>query len=62
MFKNGIKVTIQPSYLKYDYVYIPARFTSFFPPGQPKTVKPIKIETEAGVIDAQLQHNSKSYI
>ena len=62
MAENSIEITIQPVYLKYDYVYIPSRFTSFFPPGKPKTVRPIKIETNTGVIDAQLQYNSKAYI
>ena len=59
---KSIEITVQPVYIKDDYVYIPARFTSFFPPGAPKTVRPIRIETNAGVIDAQLQYNSKSYI
>jgi hypothetical protein len=59
---SSIEIIVQPVYIKDDYVYIPARFTSFFPPGEPKTVKPIKIETGYGVFDAQLQYNSKSYI
>jgi hypothetical protein len=62
MSEKIIEITVQPVYIKDDYVYIPVRLTSFFPPGEPKTVRPIKVETGSSVIDAQLQYNSKSYI
>lgn len=62
MANNSIEIIIQPVYLKFGYVYIPARYTSFFPPGAPKTVRPIQVETVSGVIYAQLQYNSKAYI
>jgi hypothetical protein len=62
MGEKSIEVTIQPVYLKNGYVYIPIRYTGFFPPGKPKTVKSIQVETDAGVINAQLQYNSKAYI
>ena len=62
MANNSIEIIIQPVYLKFGYVYIPARFATFFPPGNPKTVRPIQVETASGVFDAQLQYNSKAYI
>jgi hypothetical protein len=62
MVDKSIEILVQPVYLKFGYVYIPARFTDFFPTGKPRTVRPIQVETGAGVIEAQLQYNSKAYI
>jgi len=60
--EKSIEITIQPVYLKFGYVYIPAKYTSFFPPGEPRTVRPIQVETDTGIIAAQLLYNSKAYI
>lgn len=58
----SIEITIRPVYLKNGYVYVPVRHTGFFPPGKPRTVKPIQVETDAGVFTAQPQYNSKAYV
>jgi len=57
-----IEITLQPVYLKNDYVYIPAGLRSFFPPGKPFSVTPIAIESGSVSFTAQLQFNSKGYI
>ena len=59
---DSIEITLQPVYLKNDYLYIPARLKSFFPPGKPLTATPITIETTAGSFTAELQFSSKGYI
>jgi hypothetical protein len=59
---NSISIVVQPVYLKNDYLYVPARYTGFFPPGKPRTTTPIQLETDAGVFSAQLQYNSRSYV
>ena len=58
----GIEITLQPVYLKNDYIYIPAALRSFFPPGKPYSVKPIVIESSGSSFNAELQFNSKGYI
>lgn len=58
---KAIEITLQPVYIKNNYLYIPARLRSFFPPGQPFTSTPIIIES-AGSFTAELQFNSKGYI
>ena len=62
MPERSIKITVQPVYIKNNYFYIPVMHTSFFPSGKPKTVVPIDIETDTGLIKADLQYNSKAYI
>ena len=62
MSESSIEITIKPVYLKHDYVYIPVKHTKFFPSGKPQSIKSIQVETDADVIDAQLQYNSKAYI
>ena len=57
-----IEITLQPVYLKNDYLYVPAKLRSFFPSGKPLTATPIIIETVAGSFTAELQFNSKGYI
>jgi hypothetical protein len=59
---DSIEIVIQPVYIKNNYIYIPVKYTGFFPPGKPHTIKPIKIETDAGIISAELQYNSKAYV
>jgi hypothetical protein len=59
---GSIEITVQPVYLKNDYLYIPARLRSFFPPGKPFSVTPITIESGAGSFTAELQFNRKGYI
>jgi hypothetical protein len=59
---DGIEIVIKPVYLKYNYFYIPVKYTKFFPPGKPYTVTPIELETDAGIFSAELQYNSKAYI
>ncbi len=62
MPERSIEIIIQPVYRKNNYLYIPVKFTGFFPFGKPSTEKPIEIETDAGSIEATLQYNSKAYI
>ena len=59
---ESIEVTLQPVYLKNDYLYIPAKHRAFFPPATPFTVTSITIETAASHFTAELQFNSKGYI
>lgn len=59
---TNIESTIQPVYLKNEYIYIPAKLKSFFPSGKPFLVTPITIETAAGSFTAELQFNSKGYV
>jgi hypothetical protein len=62
MPENSIEITIQPVYLKNNYLYIPVKHAGFFPPGAPYNVQPVVIETDRGLISAELQYNSKAYI
>ena len=57
-----IEITLQPVYLKNDYIYIPASLRSFFPAGKPFSVRPIAIESSGVSFTAELQFNSKGYI
>jgi hypothetical protein len=59
---ESIEITLQPVYLKNDYLYVPARLNSFFPPGKPFSATSITIETAAGSFIAELQFNSKGYV
>jgi hypothetical protein len=59
---HGIEITLQPVYLKNDYIYIPAAVRSFFPPGKPFSVSPIIVESGGVSFTAELQFNSKGYI
>jgi hypothetical protein len=59
---NSISIVVQPVYLKNYYLYVPAKYAGFFPPGKPRTTTPIQLETDAGVFSAQLQYNSRSYV
>jgi len=59
---DSIEITLQPVYLKNDYLYIPAKLRSFFPAGKPSTATPITLKTAAGSFTAELQFNSKGYI
>ena len=59
---ESIEITLQPVYMKNDYLYVPARLKSFFPPGKPFSATSITIETAAGSFTAELQFNSKGYI
>lgn len=59
---NTIDITLQPVYIKNNYIYVPARLRSFFPAGQPFTSSPIVIESAAGSFTAELQFNSRGYI
>jgi hypothetical protein len=59
---DGIAIVIKPVYLKYNYLYIPVKFNTFFPSGNPYTVKPIELETDAGIFSAELQYNSRANI
>jgi hypothetical protein len=58
----SIQITLQPVYLKNDYVYIPASLRSFFPPGKPFSVTPITVESGNVSFKAELQFNSKGYL
>ncbi len=62
MAGRSIRVSIQPAYRKYGYLYIPAQNTDFFPPGVPKTRIPITIETDTGPVQAVLQYNSRALV
>jgi hypothetical protein len=59
---DGIEIVIKPVYLKYNYLYIPVKYTHFFPSGKPHTVKPIELDADAGIFSVELQYNSKAYI
>ncbi|XUW99885.1 MAG: hypothetical protein TUN42_08300 [Dehalogenimonas sp.] len=59
---RSIEITLQPVYLKNDYIYIPAASRPFFPPGKPFSVQPVAIESQTGSFTAELQFNSKGYI
>ena len=59
---HSIEITLQPVYLKNDYIYIPARLRPFFPPGKPFSVTPITVESGDISFTAELQFNSKGYI
>ena len=59
---NRIEITLQPVYLKNDYIYIPAGSRSFFPPGKPFSVTPFTVESGDDSFIAELQFNSKGYI
>jgi len=58
----GIQITLQPVYLKNNYIYIPAVLRSFFSPGKPFSVAPIDIESDGISFKAKLQFSSKGYI
>jgi len=59
---RSIEISMQPAYRKFNYLYIPAQYTTFFPPGEPKTKFPIQIESNADLLNAELQYNSKAHV
>lgn len=62
MSERNIEISIQPAYRKFNYVYVPAQLTSFFPSGTPKTRLPVQIDTDTGSLQAELQYNSKAHV
>ncbi len=59
---KSLRITLKPAYLRFNYLYFPASHTSFFPPGEPTTTRPIELITTAGSYQAQLQYNSASRV
>ena len=59
---ENIEITMQPVYLKFNYVYIPVRLQGFLPVGEPKTQFPIIVESDTGEIGAVLQYNSVAHV
>jgi hypothetical protein len=53
---------MQPAYRKFGYFYIPVQFSDFFPPGKAKTKHPVRIDTETGVLQAELQYNTQAHV
>jgi hypothetical protein len=62
MPQRSIEVILKPAYFKYHYLYIPAAEARFFPPGKPKTSRPIEVVTETGMYAAELQYNSVAHV
>ncbi len=62
MPKREINISIKPAYRKFSYVYIPVEHTGFFPPGVPKSKTDVTIDTDQGLLKAQLQYNSKARV
>jgi hypothetical protein len=62
VIKNSIEISMQPAYRKFNYIYIPAAYTDFFPPGAPRTKGSVRIDTDSGPIKADLQYNSKARV
>ncbi len=62
MPEGSIEISMQPAYRKFNYLYIPAQHTAFFPPGEPKTKFPIKIEADNRLLNAEIQYNSKAHV
>jgi hypothetical protein len=62
MSDRKIEIIMQPAYRKFNYIYIPARYTNFFPPGRPKTRIPVRIDSDAGSVPAELQYNSLAHV
>jgi hypothetical protein len=60
--ERQIEIVMQPAYRKFNYFYIPVKYTNFFPPGNPKTTRPVIIETGKTTLKAQLQYNSKAHV
>jgi hypothetical protein len=59
---TDIEIKIQPAYRKFNYLYIPAEHTGFFPPGKPGTRTPVRIDADNGPFQAELQYNSKARV
>jgi len=53
-----MEIVIQPAYRRFNYLYIPAKYTGQFLPGQAKSKKPVVVDTESGTTTAELQYNS----
>ncbi|MDD1713458.1 MAG: hypothetical protein LUQ69_09870 [Methanoregulaceae archaeon] len=62
MPEKSIAITFKPVYLKNNYLYISVKQTAFFPPGEPRTMRPVTVETGPISFASQLQYNSKAYI
>ncbi len=62
MPERSIEITMTPAYRKFNYLYIPVEHTGFFPTGTPKTEFPVRLETDVGPINAELQYNSKAHV
>jgi hypothetical protein len=59
---KSIEIIVKPAYIRYTYLYVPAKHMGFFPPGAVSSVKQIVLETDTGSVEAQLQHNRRGYI
>ena len=62
MPQRSIEIIMQPAYRKFGYFYIPVQFSDFFPPGKAKTKHPVRIDTETGVLQAELQYNTQAHV
>jgi hypothetical protein len=62
MQERSLEISLKPAYRKFNYIYIPVENTGFFPPGTPKTKTTVEIDTDTGLIKADLQYNSKAHV
>jgi hypothetical protein len=59
---TGVEIILKPAYFKFNYLYIPAAETKYFPLGSPKTSLPIRVVTETVSYAAELQYNSVAHV